>query len=104
MMLTYEMTQPVGGEGSWFKGQLNQKLEGMLVAGEVPGYLQSPAEVCLSKPGLGVVETPWSCLLEILDSVQRFADYPKQDSIVVVHTAVDEGMDEGLSDSPGGPG
>lgn len=55
-------------------------------------------------PGLGVVENPGSCVLDRLESVQRFAGYPKQDSIAVVQMAVDEGMDEGLSHSLGGTG
>lgn len=52
-------------------------------------------------PGLGVLENPGSCVVDILEAFQCFAGYLKQNSTAVVQTAVNEGMDEGLGGATG---
>ena len=47
-------------------------------------------------PGLGASENPGRLLLDILEPVQGFAGNPGQDSVPVIQTKGDEGMDEGL--------
>ena len=50
-------------------------------------------------PGLGAAENAGRLLLHTLEPVQGFAGNPGQDSVAVIQTKGDEGMDEGLCHS-----